>query len=89
VFHNLITLPTFHMTARFMNDLSKGCFGEENCWHIFEVSSAKKFAMACAVKHQHEFGSDLGYTLKDMTGGERALKASRAHNTISQFENTA
>jgi len=29
VFHNLITLPTFHGTAKVMNDLSEGYFGEQ------------------------------------------------------------
>jgi len=28
VFHNLITLPTFHGTAKLMNDLSEGYFGD-------------------------------------------------------------
>ncbi|MEM7640454.1 MAG: isocitrate lyase, partial [Pseudomonadota bacterium] len=29
VFHNLITLPTFHLTAKGMDELSNGYFGEE------------------------------------------------------------
>jgi len=29
VFHNLITLPTFHGTAKMMNDLSEGYYGEQ------------------------------------------------------------
>ncbi|MCE8472393.1 isocitrate lyase, partial [Rhodovulum sulfidophilum] len=29
VFHNLITLPTFHLTAKAMDELSRGYFGED------------------------------------------------------------
>jgi isocitrate lyase len=38
-----------------------------------------------AVKHQHEVGSDLGDTFKEMVGGERALKAGGHANTMNQF----
>jgi len=41
------------------------------------------------VKHQHEVGSNLGDDFKEMTGGERALKAGGEHNTMNQFENAA
>jgi len=39
--------------------------------------------------HQHEVGSNLGDDFKEMTGGERALKAGGEHNTMNQFENAA
>lgn len=38
-----------------------------------------------AVRHQHEVGSDLGDSFKEMVGGERALKAGGHGNTINQF----
>ena len=38
-----------------------------------------------AVKHQHEVGSDLGDTFKEMVGGERALKAGGHANTMNQL----
>ena len=38
-----------------------------------------------AVKHQHEVGSDLGDTFKEMVSGERALKAGGGANTMNQF----
>ena len=38
-----------------------------------------------AVKHQHEVGSDLGDTFKEMVSGERALKAGGGANTMLQF----
>jgi isocitrate lyase len=90
VFHNLITLPTFHMTAKFMNDLSKGYFGEDKMLaYVRSIQREEIRDGVSAVKHQHEVGSDLGDTFKEMTGGERALKAGGAHNTMSQFENAA
>ena len=45
--------------------------------------------LATAVKHQHEVGSNLGDDFKEMTGGERALKAGGEHNTMNQFESAA
>jgi isocitrate lyase len=38
-----------------------------------------------AVRHQHEVGSDLGDTFKEMVGGDRALKAGGHGNTMNQF----
>ncbi len=90
VFHNLITLPTFHMTAKFMDDLSKGYFGEEKMLaYVKNIQREEIRNGVSAVKHQHEVGSDLGDTFKEMTGGERALKAGGEHNTMNQFENVA
>ena len=42
-----------------------------------------------AVKYQHEVGSNLGDDFKEMTSGERALKAGDEHNTMNQFESAA
>ena len=90
VFNNLITLPTFHMTAKFMDDLSKGYFGDEKMLaYVKNIQREEIRNGVSAVKHQHEVGSDLGDTFKEMTGGERALKAGGAHNTMNQFENVA
>ncbi len=90
VFHNLITLPTFHMTAKFMNDLSEGYFGDQKMLaYVKEIQREEIRTGVSAVKHQHEVGSDLGDTFKEMTGGDRALKAGGEHNTMNQFANVA
>ncbi|WP_017931896.1 isocitrate lyase [Robiginitomaculum antarcticum] len=90
VFHNLITLPTFHMTAKGMDDLSEGYFGDEKMLaYVRGIQRAEIRRSVSAVKHQHEVGSDLGDTFKEMTGGERALKAGGEHNTMNQFANVA
>ena len=90
VFHNLITLPTFHMTAKFMDDLSLGYFGDEKMLaYVKNIQREEIRNGVSAVKHQHEVGSDLGDTFKEMTGGDRALKAGGAHNTMNQFESAA
>ena len=90
VFHNLITLPTFHMTAKGMDDLSEGYFGEDKMLaYVRGIQRAEIRRSVSAVKHQHEVGSDLGDTFKEMTGGDRALKAGGEHNTMNQFANVA
>jgi isocitrate lyase len=86
VFHNLITLPTFHLTAKGMDELSNGYFGEEKMLaYVKNVQREEIRRGVSAVKHQHEVGSDLGDTFKEMVAGERALKAGGAHNTMNQF----
>ncbi len=90
VFHNLITLPTFHGTAKVMNDLSEGYFGDQKMLaYVKNIQREEIRTNVSAVKHQHEVGSDLGDTFKEMTGGDRALKAGGEHNTMNQFENAA
>lgn len=90
VFHNLITLPTFHGTAKVMNDLSHGYFGEDKMLaYVKNIQREEIRTNVSAVKHQHEVGSNLGDDFKEMTGGDRALKAGGAHNTMNQFENAA
>jgi len=90
VFHNLITLPTFHGTAKVMNDLSEGYFGDQKMLaYVKNIQREEIRTNVSAVKHQHEVGSDLGDTFKEMTGGERALKAGGEHNTMNQFANVA
>lgn len=90
VFHNLITLPTFHGTAKVMNDLSEGYFGDQKMLaYVKEIQREEIRKGVSAVRHQHEVGSDLGDTFKEMTGGDRALKAGGEHNTMNQFADVA
>ena len=90
VFHNLITLPTFHMTAKFMDDLSKGYFGDRKMEAYVNTIQREEIRNGVsAVKHQHEVGSDLGDTFKEMVAGEAALKAGGTHNTMNQFSHVA
>jgi isocitrate lyase len=90
VFHNLITLPTFHGTAKVMNDLSEGYFGDQKMLaYVKNIQREEIRTNVSAVKHQHEVGSNLGDNFKEMTGGEKALKAGGQHNTMNQFENAA
>ncbi len=87
VFHNLITLPTFHLTAKGTDELSRGYFGEDRMLAYVKTIQREEIRRGVsAVKHQHEVGSDLGDTFKEMVGGDRALKAGGAHNTMNQFE---
>jgi isocitrate lyase len=90
VFHNLITLPTFHMTAKFMDDLSRGYFGKDKMMaYVNTIQREEIRNSVSAVKHQHEVGSDIGDSFKEMVGGERALKAGGHKNTMNQFSNVA
>lgn len=86
VFHNLITLPTFHLTAKSVDELSRGYFGEDKMLAYVKTVQREEIRRGVsAVKHQHEVGSDLGDTFKEMVGGERALKAGGHANTMNQF----
>lgn len=86
VFHNLITLPTFHLTAKSMDELSRGYFGEDKMLaYVAAVQRHEIRRGISAVKHQHEVGSDLGDTFKEMVSGERALKSGGNANTMNQF----
>lgn len=86
VFHNLITLPTFHLTAKSMDELSRGYFGADKMLAYVKTVQREEIRRGIsAVKHQHEVGSDLGDTFKEMVAGERALKAGGHANTMNQF----
>ncbi|HWU14878.1 MAG TPA: isocitrate lyase [Caulobacter sp.] len=86
VFHNLITLPTFHLTAKSMDELSRGYFGDDRMKaYVNSVQREEIRRGVSAVKHQHEVGSDLGDSFKEMVAGERALKAGGHANTMNQF----
>jgi len=90
VFHNLITLPTFHLTAKGVDELSRGYFGEDRMLaYVNRVQREEIRRNVSAVKHQHEVGSDLGDTFKEMVSGDRALKAGGSANTMNQFETAA
>ncbi len=87
VFHNLITLPTFHLTAKSMDELSSDYFGEDRMLAYVNTVQREEIRRGIsAVKHQHEVGSDLGDAFKEMVAGERALKAGGHANTMNQFE---
>ncbi len=86
VFHNLITLPTFHLTAKSMDELSRGYFGPDRMKaYVNTVQREEIRRGVSAVRHQHEVGSDLGDAFKEMVSGERALKAGGHGNTMNQF----
>ena len=86
VFHNLITLPTFHLTAKSVDELSRGYFGDQKMLAYVKTVQREEIRRGvAAVKHQHEVGSDLGDTFKEMVGGDRALKAGGHANTMNQF----
>lgn len=86
VFHNLITLPTFHLTAKSMDELARGYFGPDRMKAYVNTVQREEIRRGiAAVKHQHEVGSDLGDTFKEMVSGERALKAGGHANTMNQF----
>lgn len=87
VFHNLITLPTFHMDAKSMDDLSRGYFGDDKMLaYVLNIQREEIYNKVSAVKHQHEVGSQIGDAFKVMSNGEeRALKALGAANTMNQF----
>ncbi len=86
VFHNLITLPTFHLTAKSVDELSRGYFGDDRMKaYVVSVQRQEIRRGVSAVKHQHEVGSDLGDAFKEMVSGERALKAGGHANTMNQF----
>ncbi len=90
VFHNLITLPTFHLTAKGMDELSNGYFGDDRMLaYVGTIQREEIRRGVSAVKHQHEVGSDLGDSFKEMVSGDRALKAGGAKNTMNQFETAA
>lgn len=86
VFHNLVTLPTFHLTAKSMDELSRGYFGADRMKaYVNSVQREEIRRGVSAVKHQHEVGSDVGDTFKSMVAGKRALTARGHGNTMGQF----
>ena len=86
VFHNLITLPTFHLDALTIDELSRGYFGDDKMLaYVARVQRQEIRQGISAVKHQHEVGSDLGDTFKEMVAGDRALLAGGTGNTMNQF----
>jgi len=87
VFHNLITLPTFHGTAKVMNDLSEGYFGEQKMLaYVKNIQREEIRTNVSAVKHQHEVGSNLGDDFKEMSLLERSIETEKNDcATISNF----
>jgi isocitrate lyase len=86
IFHHLITLPTYHTAALSTDNLTKEYFGSQGMLgYVLKVQREEiRQGIAC-VKHQNMSGSDIGDDHKEYFAGEAALKASGAHNTMSQF----
>jgi isocitrate lyase len=86
IFHHLITLPTYHTAALSTDNLAKEYFGSQGMLgYVLKVQREEiRQGIAC-VKHQNMSGSDIGDDHKEYFAGEAALKASGAHNTMSQF----
>jgi isocitrate lyase len=86
IFHHLITLPTYHTAALSTDNLAKEYFGSQGMLgYVLKVQREEiRQGIAC-VRHQNMSGSDIGDDHKEYFAGEAALKASGAHNTMSQF----
>lgn len=82
----MITLPTFHLTAKSVDELAAGYFGSDRMKaHVNTVQREEIRRGISAIKHQHEVGSDLGDTCKEMVASDRALKEGGHANTMNQF----
>ncbi|CAA0175406.1 isocitrate lyase [Tenacibaculum maritimum] len=87
IFHHLITLPTYHTTALYMNDLTEGYFGKEGMLaYVRGVQRQEIRKGVSCVKHQRMAGSNLGDDHKVFFAGDKALKAGGEKNTSNQFE---
>lgn len=87
VFHNLITLPTYHTTALSMDKLARGYFGDKRMEeYAYGVQLEEIRAGVDTVRHQHESGSDLADLRKKIFEGDRAKTAAGEHNTSHQFD---
>ena len=86
IFHQLITLPTYHTTALSTDNLAKEYFGDKGMLGYVQGVQRKEIreGIAC-VKHQNMAGSDMGDDHKEYFAGEAALKASGSDNTMNQF----
>ena len=86
IFHHLITLPTYHTAALSTDNLAAGYFGKEGM--LAYVSGVQRQeirqGIAC-VKHQDMAGSNIGDDHKEYFGGDKALLAGGADNTMNQF----
>jgi isocitrate lyase len=86
IFHHLITLPTYHTAALSTDNLTKEYFGSQGMLgYVLKVQREELRQGIACVKHQNMSGSDIGDDHKEYFAGEAALKASGAHNTMSQF----
>jgi isocitrate lyase len=69
-----------------MDELSRGYFGAERMKaYVNSVQREEIRRGVAAVKHQHEVGSDVGDSFKEMVAGARALRAGGHANTMGQF----
>jgi isocitrate lyase len=86
IFHNLITLPTYHTAALSTDNLAKEYFGTQGMLGYVKNVQRQEIRQGIAcVKHQNMSGSDIGDDHKEYFAGEAALKAGGAHNTMNQF----
>ena len=86
IFHHLITLPTYHTAALSTDNLAAGYFGKEGMLAYVEGVQRQEIRQGIqTVKHQDMAGSNIGDDHKEYFGGDKALKAGGAHNTMNQF----
>ena len=86
IFHHLITLPTYHTAALSTDNLARGYFGKEGMLAYVEGVQRQEIRQGIqTVKHQDMAGSNIGDDHKEYFGGDKALKAGGAHNTMNQF----
>ena len=86
IFHQLITLPTYHTAALSTDNLAKDYFGDQGMLGYVAGVQRKEIRQGIAcVKHQNMAGSDMGDDHKEYFAGEAALKASGKDNTMNQF----
>jgi isocitrate lyase len=86
IFHHLITLPTYHTAALSTDNLAARYFGKDGMLgYVVDVQRAEIRQRVACVRHQNMAGSDIGDDHKEYFGGQAALKAGGAHNTMNQF----
>ena len=86
IFHHLITLPTYHTAALSTDNLAAGYFGKEGMLAYVSGVQRQEIRQGIqCVKHQDMAGSNIGDDHKEYFGGDKALKAGGAHNTMNQF----
>lgn len=86
IFHHLITLPTYHLTALGVDMLAEGYFGDQGMLaYVRGVQRQEIRRDLAAVKHQDLAGSNIGDDHKEYFLGEKALLAGGAANTMNQF----
>ena len=89
VFHHLITLPPFHMTAISMDDV-RSYFGAECMLAYVENVQLEEIRRGLpVVRHQHFVGTEVFDFYRRMQMGDQAIQASGEGNTMDQFDAVA